>query len=130
MSALPNAIELEWGSPNRKSATSYPVALPEKLNAPRASCCERMLHRWRRHVAAERDVVTSARGEDLGAASVCRVAVRGSLCAAEAGDAAREQQPRRTPVDRILIVANDARVARHVGAVREVRCDVAGQCVN
>ena len=45
----------------------------------------------------------------------------------EPRDAARERQARRSPVDRILIVAGDAGLAGHVGAVREVRRRLVGQ---
>ncbi len=56
----------------------------------------------------------------LCAPGVRLIPVRGVRRTAERGDAAREHQARRTPVDRILVVAANAGVSRHVFPVREV----------
>ena len=105
-----------------------PVALPVNVKLPRASCCDRMSQLLTADVAAERDVVPAVAPEALGAPAVRRGCCCDAYCAlAEPGDAARELQARRAPVDRILVVAGDAGVARHVGAVGEVRRHVVGQ---
>ncbi len=42
LSALPNAIELVLGMPNRKSPKSEPVKKPVNANPPRGFCCDWM----------------------------------------------------------------------------------------
>ena len=77
--------------------------------------------------AAEREVVAAAAEKALGRPRVRLVARERRQGIGEPGDAAGEGQARRPPVHRFLVVAGDARLARHVGAVGKVRRRLVGR---
>ena len=72
-------------------------------------------------VTAKRDVVPAMAAQALSADGVRQIAVPRALGTAEPRDAAGKDQVRRTPIDRILIVPANGRLARDVRAIREVR---------
>ena len=60
-------------------------------------------------VSAERDIVVAVIPQDRRGNTVCLIAIEGALSICEAGDPARKDERRRSPVWRILVVARDSR---------------------
>ena len=127
LSALPKATEAASGTPSRKSREIRAGGgAGESESAARVLLAE-YIELLPPEIAAELEIVARAIPKEGGRNRVGLIAIEGLLRIGERLDAAREDQRRRSPVQRILIVAVNPRRARNVFAIFEVGLDASRQ---
>ncbi len=130
LSALPNAMEAAEGTPSRKFRKirsrhdSRCISFAGKAKRSPPVLLSQHIELLLLEVASKLEIVARTIPKERGGNSVGLVMVDGLFGIGEPLDAAEEDKIRRSPIQRSLIVAGNARDARDVLAIFEVRSEV------